>query len=301
MKIARNPFESRQHMVRPNFELSHLRDVIPNDVDVHTHDFYELYYLNSGAHVAYEVAGKVYRLRPGDVVIINRDDDHRPVLSSSSLYDRILLWISEAHAAELGTRDTDLRTCFRRALGEGKNLLRMPQEALGAFTQALGKLEKTYNSQNAGESFGDDVYLKCFLAEILVLVNRAYMDIPDEEIEDEVTSNKLVDALLAYIDAHLAEEMTLDLLSEQMFVSKYHLMRVFKKYVGYTIHHYITLKRFLLAERYLLEGMAATEVFMHCGFQNYSTFQKAFTKHYGVTPSQYAKKAVRYNPPPGGE
>lgn len=72
-------------------------------------------------------------------------------------------------------------------------------------------------------------------------------------------------------------------------------MRVFKKYVGYTIYQYITLKRFLLAEKYLLEKKSSTEVFLRCGFKNYSTFQKAFTKHYGITPSQYVKKAVKYN------
>lgn len=300
VKIIRNPFESRQHMVRPNFELSHLRDVIPGDVDVHTHDFYELYYLNSGANVAYEVAGRLYRLRPGDVIIINQGDNHKPVLYGNSLYDRILLWISEKHVRELGTRATDLRTCFEKALADGKNLLRMRQEMLGAFTHALGKLEKTYNSLGTSDSFGDDVYLKSFLAEILVQINRAYLDIPDEEVEDEMTTNQLVDSLLAYIDGHLAGELTLDGLAEQFFISKYHLMRVFKKYVGYTIHHYITLKRFLMAEKYLGKGMAATEVFLHCGFQNYSTFQKAFTKHYGITPSQYARKAVRYNSVSGG-
>lgn len=291
MKIPRNPFESRQYMVRPHFELSHLRDVIPTDVEMHTHDFYELYYLNSGGSVAYEVEGRTYRLRPGDVVIINRGDEHRPVLSKNLLYDRILLWISADHVRELGTAQTDLSICFQRALDSGKNLLRMRQEVLGSFTQALGKLEKTYNSQ----TFGDDVYLKCFLAELLVLVNRSFMDIPEEEVEDEATSNQLVDGLLEYIDAHLDTELTLDLLSEQFFISKYHLMRVFKKYVGYTVHQYITLKRFMLAEKYLLENKSATEVFMRCGFRNYSTFQKAFTKHYGVTPSQFAKKMVKYN------
>lgn len=290
MKISRNPFESRQHMVRPHFELSHLRDVIPTDVDTHVHDFYEIYYLNSGGSVAYEVEGRNYRLRPGDVVVINRGDEHRPVLNKGALYDRILLWISAAHVEELGTQQTDLSICFQQALDSGKNLLRMRAEVLGPFTQALGKLEKTYNSQ----SFGDDVYLKCYLAELLAHLNRAFMDIPEEDVEDEVTTNRLVDGLLEYIDGHLDTELTLDLLSEQFFTSKYHLMRVFKKYVGYTIHQHITMKRFQLGERYLLEGKSGTEVFMRCGFKNYSTFQKAFTKHYGLTPSQFAKKMVKY-------
>lgn len=290
MKIARNPFASRQHMLRPDFELSHLRDVIPTDVDMHVHDFYEIYYLNSGANITYEVEQKTYRLRPGDIVIINSGDAHKPILNKNSLYDRILLWISADYVQELGTEQTDLSTCFGKALHDRKNLLRMQQNSLVAFTQALGKLEKTYNSQ----AYGDDVYIKAFLAELLVLINRAYMDIPDEEVEDDVTTNKLVDRMLAFIDANLDKDLTLDLLSEQFFVSKYHLMRVFKKYVGYTIYQYIMLKRFLLAEKYLLENRSTTEVFLRCGFKNYSSFQKAFTKHYGITPSQYVKTAVKY-------
>lgn len=203
MKIARNPFESRQYMIRSDFELSHFREVIPSAVDVHVHDFYEIYYLNSGANISYQVGQQTYILRPGDIVIINSGDPHRPILNKNSLYDRILLWLSEQYVRDLGTVRTELSSCFKTALDDGKNLLRLKQDAAGAFTQALGKLEKTYNSNG----YGDDVYIKCFLAELLVLINRSYMDIPDEEIEGEVTTNKLVDGVLRFIDSNLDKDL----------------------------------------------------------------------------------------------
>lgn len=291
MKIVRSKFESRQYMLRPKFELSHLRDVIPNDVKEHNHDFYEVYFINSGVNFSYMVENQLYALQPGDVLIIDRFDSHRPVIDGSSIYDRILLWISAEYISDLGTAETDLSLCFREALASKKNLLRMDAATLGHFRGVMGKLEKTYFSSN----LGDDVLIKSYLAETLVILNRAFKNIREEEVEDDVRSNIVIDKVLQYISDNLSEKITLDGLSDQFYINKYHLLRQFKKNVGYTVYQYIMLKRFLLAEKYLSENMPATEVYHRCGFKNYSTFIQAFTKHYGIPPGQYAKQTIRYN------
>lgn len=53
MKIVRSKFESRQYMVRPNFELTHLRDELPGNIKEHAHDFYEVYFMNAGGQSIY--------------------------------------------------------------------------------------------------------------------------------------------------------------------------------------------------------------------------------------------------------
>ncbi len=286
MKIIRSPDKGRQYMLRPNFELSHLRDVLPSkDVEPHKHDFYEIYFINSGI-ISYTVEGKVYKLRPEDILLINRYDLHGPKLDKTAVYDRILLWISREYLQELSTPDTDLSTCFKQAWGCGRNLLRLNQEALGQFKETLAKLERAYFSSN----FGDDIKLRCYFSELLVLLNRIFLNIPEEDVEDDIKTNKLIDEVLVYINENLEKDLTLDALAEEFYISKYYLLRKFKKNMGYTIYQYILLKRLHLAEKFLSENVSVMETAFRCGFKSYSTFLRTFTKHYGTTPWRFSQK-----------
>ena len=73
------------------------------------------------------------------------------------------------------------------------------------------------------------------------------------------------------------------------YLSRYHLMHLFKQATGYTIGNYITEKRLLLARDLLRSGTPVTSVCFDCGFKNYSTFSRAYKKYFESTPSD-AKK-----------
>ena len=291
MKIIRNKYESQIHMIRPTFELTHLRDAVPGAVEAHRHEFYEVYYMNSGGEISYEVETNTYTVRPGDVMIINCLDAHRPILNKDAIYDRILLWFSLEFLKDISSTNSDLAACFSDALHHGKNLIRMGPSALGQFTATLGKLEKAY----FGKKEWDDLLIRSYLVELLVIINREYEGFEDEEIENFVSENVLIDKVLAYINENLAENLNLDILAEYFFISKFHLLRQFKKTVGYTIHQYILNKRFQLAEKYLKENMPANKVCFECGFNNYASFFQAFMKRYGMSPRQFVRLDIRYN------
>jgi len=63
------------------------------------------------------------------------------------------------------------------------------------------------------------------------------------------------------------------------------MMRRFKEETGYTIHSYIAEKRLLLARQQLQEGASVTEACDRSGYQDYSTFARAYRKRFGVSPS----------------
>ena len=92
-------------------------------------------------------------------------------------------------------------------------------------------------------------------------------------------------ALLQYLNLHLTEELTIDQLSERFYVSKYHMMRRFRRETGYSIHGYVTEKRLLLAQRLLAQGASPSEVGAQVGYQDYSTFSRAYKKQFGRGPS----------------
>ena len=78
----------------------------------------------------------------------------------------------------------------------------------------------------------------------------------------------------------------MDTLAEQFYISKYHMMRRFRNETGYTIHNYISEKRLLLAQQLLQRGATLTAAAEQSGYQDYSTFSRAYKKQFGKSPSE---------------
>ena len=60
-----NPYTKRQTMIAPDYEVYRYRSTYMNEVELHHHDFYEVYLLLRG-RVEYIVENQLYRVRPGD-------------------------------------------------------------------------------------------------------------------------------------------------------------------------------------------------------------------------------------------
>ena len=83
---------------------------------------------------------------------------------------------------------------------------------------------------------------------------------------------------------HLEDPLSLDELSNFFFLSKSQLCRLFKKATGTTLWHYITVKRLAKAQELISGGAHPTHIYTHCGFNDYSTFYRAYVKTYGIAP-----------------
>ena len=96
-----------------------------------------------------------------------------------------------------------------------------------------------------------------------------------------------IDEVFRYIHDHLTEELTLEQLEQQFFVSRHHLIRQFKRRCGMTIHQYIVKTRLDLCRTYIEQGYSITEVYRMGGFGGYNHFFRAFKQEYGMTPKEY--------------
>ena len=124
-----------------------------------------------------------------------------------------------------------------------------------------------------------------------VIGDRLETDAPSVSIP-EVKGYQTIQELLKYIDDNYAQEMTVEKAAADAGFSKFHFLRIFSKYTGYTFHEYIMLKRIQVSEALLATDMSITDVALNTGFQSSSSFARAFRKLTGKTPSEYKKLRI---------
>ncbi len=104
-----------------------------------------------------------------------------------------------------------------------------------------------------------------------------------------------IDAIIAvksYIDDNYDTELNLDILSKSQRLSKYHLIRLFKKYYGLTPRQYLIDKRIKQSKEQLAHGMTVTETCFAVGFSSLGSFSTLFKTKTGKTPVQFRKEQL---------
>lgn len=265
-------------MCRTGFEVFHYRDAQLGEVDVHHHDFYEVYLFLSG-EVDYWVDGRLYRLQTGDILLINPMELHRPIVKTDhAVYERIVLWIEKKYLESFSTDTVSLTRCFDHSRPEHSNLLRPSVLGRSDITARLNALVREYYSEEYGGTLcADGLFLQ-----LMVELNRLALLDDGEELREE--PSVLASKVLAYIGEHYAEELSLESLAQQFFVSKYHLSHEFSRTVGVGVYRYLTLKRLLIAKQLMDDGMPPGDVYASCGFRDYTNFYRAFKAEYGISP-----------------
>lgn len=292
MRERAQHFDPRQTMHNKDFEIFHYREPKPNEVEVHHHDFYEVYFFLNG-EVEYWVEGRVFRLLPGDLLLINPMELHRPIVKTDSpVYERIVLWIDKEHLKALTDNSVDLMRCFDNTAPTHTNLLRPTSADRADITTYLGDL--VHESYSA--DFGAKLAAQGLFLQFMVKLNRLAASLAlSFDVPATLTDNNpekahpetspLIVQVLSYINEHYGEAISLDDLSQRFFVSKYHLSHEFSKAVGTGLYRYIMLKRLLIAKQMLSEGTPPGEVYGKCGFKDYTNFFRAFKAEYGISPS----------------
>jgi len=262
----------REGYLKEDYRYFHLRDTAGQERDFHFHEFDKAVLLLDG-RVDYTVEEKTYALHPGDVLTVPHHTIHRAEIDRSVPYERIILYIhrsfTEKYALD-GLFDPEWRifTLRREEREDLKNIML-------AFERA-----------EPDGQFGAAALRDSLLLQMLIKIGRAGEG--DTRIKKREHDPRLGDTL-SYIHAHLGEELTVEMLADRVYLSRYYFMRLFKEENGVTVHAYLRQKRLLYAARLIREGVPAGKAAMESGFGDYSAFHRAFRELFGVGPAGLQK------------
>lgn len=250
------------------------------DFEYHYHDFHKIL-LFLGGSVSYAVEGQEYDLLPGDIIFIPAGQIHRPVIRENIPYERIIAYVSQDYFDSYARNGCDLFACFAQAMQHRSNLFRLPEHAC----RDLRKISAAIADSFKETTFGTELFQQTKLVEYLILLNRLLLE-NQTSYHLTGTANTQVLQMIDYINQHITEELSIDVIAQQAYLNRSYVMHLFKAETGYTIGKYITEKRLFLANFYISQGESMTDACYKSGFRNYTTFYQAYKGKYKRSPKQ---------------
>lgn len=254
---------------------------------LHCHDFFEFYIYFQGAKF-YCIDNQVFPVEPYHLIILppfrmhGLIGDHLP-----HNYERCFLYISPAMLKTCGAGQIDLEQFFNSHASSGRLQFRMTAEEGETCKALMQDLSTTQDNTSSLGKFGNHAKLLQFLSIICQVLHRT------QETIKPIVVNEAMQEILAYVNENFTTAIKLDTLARKFGVSVSFLSHEFVKYTGRSVYDYVLYRRVLLAKEMINSGVPLSEVAFQCGFNDYSSFLRAFTKMAGESPSAYRKASQR--------
>lgn len=260
----------------------HITDVAYYSPGVHMHPCCELYIHVRGDGV-FQLGQERIPLRHLTAFIIRPDQPHgfepdKPLLN----YEGLELHLTDELLDELSWRDFSLRNALENMAAAPGQHVRINQEIWRNIHPLAAGVKDDAPDMHPLErqiSFG------C-LSALLGILCFASLRGPVPYVTRSTTT-QIILHVSDYLAQSFREDISLDELAARFSLSKYHLTRSFTKAFGMSPHQYLLNCRITYAKRLIRQGETFAYAAAASGFNDYSSFLRAFTRYAGVTPSRW--------------
>ncbi len=245
---------------------------------MHVHDRCEVYFFVSG-NAGYLVEGTTYMMEKGSLLIMRPGESHCPKLLGDEPYERYAVNFPVDLFDSIDPERRLMKPFIERQLGKCNHFSLPQSEAL--FKEMCGEHEDDYERR---------VSVITGLFSIMHAVSGMYSTLKNRETVPVTIKERL----LAYVNAHLFDEITVPSIARHFFLSTSQIRRLFKQASGASPWEYITAKRLIAARERIAGGEGACEAAERCGFRDYSTFYRAYVKRFGNSPRGTMERNVMH-------
>ena len=245
----------------------------------HCHDFVEISIITEGI-ADYYIEGNNYTLRKGQVLISNPGTYHK-VIANRDISN------SQIHIAINNFKLSEVKENFIDTKGRG------PVLTLKDYKDDILSCCREIVKEQEQKEIGHPLMLKALIMKLLIILCR--------EIEgaSNVISNKyhcsfassekknMVQSIIEYMEKEYNEDISLDRIAKNMYVSPVYISKIFKEETGDSPINYLIKIRLAKAEEMLKEStLSIKAIAQNVGYSDAYHFSKLFKKHYGISPSQ---------------
>lgn len=247
------------------------------DFNSHMHNCYEFIHVIEG-QLIYTVEGTEYALSAGDIIMTCPEELHSFSFPAECEYRREFLHIYPGFIKDYPELAAALA---ERKPGEHN---RLPAE----YVEKYG-LDKLFDAiEDSCREPDRDTDLLVFTYAVQLIIKICRMLRTEVFKTDEVPKAAKTNAVCRYIDRHYHENISVEQIANELFVSPSHLSRVFKAETGMTIKAYLNMRRITHAKNLIMEGRRIIKtIYPSCGYSDYSTFFRAFVKYTGMSPEEF--------------
>lgn len=136
-----------------------------------------------------------------------------------------------------------------------------------------------------------DFFVNNMIVELIIRILQANSHQLHKNADNDRVNNNRISAVVNYILLNLDKPLTVEELSDVAHMSASNFYRVFKNEMGMSPVNFVNIERIRLAMKLLRDpNMSIKEVYLRCGFQNRSYFNRLFRKVSSLTPNEYQSR-----------
>jgi AraC-like DNA-binding protein len=285
-----------QQELDPDFPLAVIEYTTQDDRDrMHWHDHLEIALVLQGRG-AFLFGRRVLPAQAGDVFFIDNSQPHVALADTGASLRLLLVLFRPELLAGPGSRELDLGYLapFRVDGRTASARVRGGTALACELAPVLADLGETWGRHDPAERHLLDATLRRALGLVIRDRRAAPTDAAARAAADR---REQIRPVLAYVDRHCRDSVTLDDVAEVVHVSPSRVRHVFKDVTGVGFKEYVTHVRVAEAKRLLLNtDLSVAEIARTVSYTNLHQFYRVFYRSCAMSPGEYR----RYYTPAGG-
>lgn len=248
----------------------------------HFHYLYEMLIILNGS-ADFNISGKFYHVIQGSILCVGNMENHF-VMAYSKGFDRYTIRFS-SEALSTFVHSSQLLSLFKQRTADFCHHYRCHPEELKRYQRICEYMTAEYMNQKPCW----DLRMGNMFQDILISMYRTQEAFFPSYQRSDV--QRLVFDIQNYIETHVQEDLSLEVLAEKHYVNKYYLSHCFSEIAGHTFKQHIVLARISKAKDMLLTSEAKiNDISEAVGFHSVSHFIRIFKKYEQISPLQYRNR-----------
>ncbi len=245
----------------------------PEDFITHQHDYAELCIFISGKGT-FHVEGSSYSMTPGDIVLFRRAESHYIEIDSNYPYERFALHFRESLFSSVDRGNVLMQPYTNREAGMF-NVYHKSEFDCDAYNSITSNLLRDTSEKRLN-----------IISNLILLLLEIKPLFEKKQNNGYINTDTPVYRIINDINQNLYSNLTLDGICEKHYISKSQLCKIFKSATGSSVWQYVTSKRLLTAREMIYSGITPTKACYACGFNDYSSFYRAYIKKFDESPKK---------------